>query len=222
MSKGPCPLTARCGIGRLCGERRADGASVASAFMRKKRGLRQAAANPAGTMLSPPRQKPRRARPLLSRQARPRARRARRAPAPAPQPAPRLPAPPRSPPRSHSFRTLPQRFGELAVPVAQSSRWALAAPSARFAPHLRVALGLRPKCPQGTRFPPVPPGGKDRRQPSFSAALYSIIASASLTSSIRRATCAGVSTGWLNSTVWFTVTAGVAGDCAACAVRRPS
>ena len=28
----------------------------------------------------------------------------------------------------------------LAVPVAQSSRWALAAPSARFAPHLRVAL----------------------------------------------------------------------------------
>ena len=66
------------------------------------------------------------------------------------------------------------------------------------------------------------PGGKDRRQPGFSDALYSIIASASLTSSIRRATCAGVSTGWLNSTVWFTVTAGVAGDCAACAVRRPS
>ena len=67
----------------------------------------------------------------------------------------------------------------------------------------------------------APPGGKDRRQPSFSAALYSIIASASLTSSIRRATCAGVSTGWLNSTVWFTVTAGAAA-CAACAVRRPS
>ena len=49
-----------------------------------------------------------------------------------------------------------RRFGGLAVPVAQSSRWALAAPSARFAPHLRVALGLRPKCPLGTRFPPVP------------------------------------------------------------------
>ena len=65
------------------------------------------------------------------------------------------------------------------------------------------------------------PGGKDRRQPSFSDALYSIIASASLTSSIRRATCAGVSTGWLNSTVWFTVTAGTAA-CAACAVWRPS
>lgn len=48
---------------------------------------------------------------------------------------------------------------------------------------------------------------------------YSIIASASLTSSIRRATCAGVSTGWLNSTVWFTVTAGTAA-CAACAVWR--
>ena len=69
--------------------------------------------------------------------------------------------------------------------------------------------------------PGAPPGGKDRRQPSFSAALYSIIASASLTSSIRRATCAGVSTGWLNSTVWFTVTAGAAA-CAACAVWRPS
>ena len=65
------------------------------------------------------------------------------------------------------------------------------------------------------------PGGKDRRQPGFSDALYSIIASASLTSSIRRATCAGVSTGWLNSTVWFTVTAGAAA-CAACAVRWPS
>ena len=56
-------------------------------------------------------------------------------------------------------------LGGLRVPVAQSSRWALAAPSARFAPsqisafcalaarspyicsHLRVALGLRPKCP---------------------------------------------------------------------------
>ena len=56
-------------------------------------------------------------------------------------------------------------LGGLRVTVAQSSRWALAAPSARFAPsqisafcalaarspcicsHLRVALGLRPKCP---------------------------------------------------------------------------
>ena len=46
---------------------------------------------------------------------------------------------------------------------------------------------------------------------------YSILASASLTSSIRRATCAGVSMGWLNSTVWFTVTAG-----AACGVWRLS
>ena len=53
-------------------------------------------------------------------------------------------------------RTSPQRFGGLAVPVAQSSRRALAAPTARFAPHLRVALSLRPKCPLGTRFPPVP------------------------------------------------------------------
>ena len=43
-------------------------------------------------------------------------------------------------------------------PVAQSSRRALVAPTARFAPHLRVALGLRPKCPLGTRFPPVPGG----------------------------------------------------------------
>ena len=50
---------------------------------------------------------------------------------------------------------------------------------------------------------------------------YSILASASLTSSIRRATCAGVSTGWLNSTVWFTVTAGAAA-CAACGVWRLS
>ena len=114
---------------------------------------------------SPPRQKLRRVRPLLPRQARLRAHRSRRAPAPAPQPAPRLPAPPRSPPRSHSFRTLPQRFGELAVPVAQSSRWALAAPSARFAPHLRVALGLRPKCPQGTRFPPVPQNPVPQHKP---------------------------------------------------------
>ena len=53
MSKGPCPLTARCGMGRLCGERRADGASVASAFMRKKRGLRQAAAHIAGPCVRP-------------------------------------------------------------------------------------------------------------------------------------------------------------------------
>ena len=53
-------------------------------------------------------------------------------------------------------RTSPQRFGGLAVPVAQSSRRALAAPTARVAPHLRVALSLRPKCPLGTRFPPVP------------------------------------------------------------------
>ena len=60
-----------------------------------------------------------------------------------------------------------------------------------------------------------------RQAAAHNAALYSIIASASLTSSIRRATCAGVSTGWLNSTVWFTVTAGAAA-CAACAVRRPS
>ena len=189
-----------------------------------------------------------------------------------------------------------RRFGGLAVPVAQSSRWALAAPSARFAPHLRVALGLRPKCPLGTRFPPVPselysesgdmrggfgslaqarlpyagrrlrrreacalwalarsakrpagvskykgcarparrtpifarcqrrsrwrsrrpaqPGGKDRRRRAFPTC-YSILARASLTSSIRRATWEGVSTGWLNSTVWFTVTGAAACVCAA-------
>ena len=68
-------------------------------------------------------------------------------------------APPRTPRRiSPGLSPAPpvRRFGGLAVPVAQSSRWALAAPSARFAPHLRVALGLRPKCPLGTRFPPVP------------------------------------------------------------------
>ena len=70
------------------------------------------------------------------------------------------------------------------------------------------------------------PVGKDRQRRAFptpavrrgfSAAPYSMTASASLTSSIRRATCAGVSTGWLNSTVWFTVTAG-----AACGVWRLS
>ena len=61
MSKGPCPLTARCGIGRLCGERRADGASVASAFMRKKRGLRQAAAHNAAPCVPAPSEAPPRA-----------------------------------------------------------------------------------------------------------------------------------------------------------------
>ena len=34
-------------------------------------------------------------------------------------------------------------------PVVQTSRRALTAPTARFTPHLRVALGLRPNSPQG-------------------------------------------------------------------------
>ena len=62
-----------------------------------------------------------------------------------------------------------------------------------------------------------------RRNPSekigasraFPTRSYSILASASLTSSIRRATWEGVSTGWLNSTVWFTVTGAAACVCAA-------
>ncbi len=64
-------------------------ASVSSALAAQE--TRLAAGNGASrrAMHPPPRQKHRRARPLLSRQARPRARRSRRAPAPAPQPTPR-------------------------------------------------------------------------------------------------------------------------------------
>ena len=57
----PYPPYARCGVGRLCGERRADGASVASAFMRKKRGLRQAAAHNAAPCVPAPSEAPPRA-----------------------------------------------------------------------------------------------------------------------------------------------------------------
>ena len=57
----PYPPYARCGIGRLCGERRAGGASVSSAFMRKKRGLRQAAAHIAGPCVRAPSEAPPRA-----------------------------------------------------------------------------------------------------------------------------------------------------------------
>ena len=107
-------------------------------------------------------------------------------------------------------RTSPQRFGEPQLSKLKSE-----------SSDMRGGFGslAQARLPYAGRRTP---DGKDRRKPIFSAALYSIIASASLTSSIRRATCAGVSTGWLNSTVWFTVTAGVAGDCAACAVWRPS
>ena len=59
------------------------------------------------------------------------------------------------------------------------------------------------------------PVGKDRQRRAFPTRSYSILASASLTSSIRRATWEGVSTGWLNSTVWFTVTGAAACVCAA-------
>ena len=58
----PYPPYARCGMGRLCGERRADGASVSSAFMRKKRGLGQEVADAAGPcLLSQPAREPPRA-----------------------------------------------------------------------------------------------------------------------------------------------------------------
>ena len=52
-----------------------------------------------------------------------------------------------SPPARQS-RAIRIQLGGLRAPVAQSSRWALAAPSARFAPHLRLAL----------RFAQVPTG----------------------------------------------------------------
>ena len=300
MSKGPCPLTARCGIGRLCGERKrrkrcerpcgarnaACGrqrripqelcsprpvrspaararscrgrrvpaptaravrphqprnphrASVSSVQRRKKRASPHPAAHPAAPC-PPPRQNPRRARPLLPRQARPRAPRPRRAPAPAPQPAPRKrferPQGARNAsPRTATLTTPEPTFPHPPSGGSEGSRALRAA--FRIQRHARWIR--QPCASKATLRRPPPgevngaavdevggrrtPGGKDRRQPSFSDALYSIIASASLTSSIRRATCAGVSTGWLNSTVWFTVTAGVAGDCAACAVRRPS
>ena len=50
----PYPPYARCGMGRLCGERRADGASVASAFMRKKRASPHRHAHHPGANLSAP------------------------------------------------------------------------------------------------------------------------------------------------------------------------
>ena len=61
---------------------------------------------------------------------------------------------------SRSDRPLPGRFGGPAgppscnriarlCPVVQTSRRALTAPAARFTPHLRVALDLRPNSPQG-------------------------------------------------------------------------
>ena len=171
MSKGPCPLTARCGMGRLCGERRRR-----ERFERPS-GARNAACS---TRHRPP-------------------------PGLPPAPAVGWFGGVRRPLQVYSESSdMRGGFGSLAsarLPYAASRPGALR----------RRARGKRRT-----------PGGKDRRQPGFSDALYSIIASASLTSSIRRATCAGVSTGWLNSTVWFTVTAGVSGDCAACAVRRPS
>ena len=264
--------------------------------MRKKRGLRQAAANPAGTMLSPPRQKPRRARPLpprqarprahrlrhggrgctgpaarerfecpkdarnaawgrrrrispghaccpsrqgsrrarplLSRQARPRAHRARRAPAPAPQPAPRkrferpsdarnaawgrrwrmppgLPPAPavrglegRSPPKCIRIARLRRAGGEFA-PLGANIPYAGRRPASRRQSRRRS---------RRTAHPPAEKIGASRAFPTRS---YSILASASLTSSIRRATWEGVSTGWLNSTVWFTVTGAAACVCAA-------
>ena len=64
----------------------------------------------------------------------------------------------------------------------------------------------------GGRRNPAEKIGASRAFPTRS---YSILASASLTSSIRRATWEGVSTGWLNSTVWFTVTGAAACVCAA-------
>ena len=64
----------------------------------------------------------------------------------------------------------------------------------------------------GGRRDPAEKTGASRAFPTRS---YSILASASLTSSIRRATWEGVSTGWLNSTVWFTVTGAAACVCAA-------
>ena len=119
-------------------------------------------------------------------------------------------------------RTLPQRFGEpqLSKMHSESSdmRGGFGSLASARLPYAASRPGALRRRARGKRRTP---GGKDRRQPGFSDALYSIIASASLTSSIRRATCAGVSTGWLNSTVWFTVTAGTAA-CAACAVWRPS
>ena len=155
MSKGPCPLTARCGMGRLCGERRADGASVASAFMRKKRGLRQAAAHIAGPCVRP---------------------------APS-EPPPRAPAPtaravrphhPRNPHRasvSSAFmrkkrvsqhpaahiagplaRTLPQRFGEPQLSKMHSK-------SPVPSPNLRFGEGIPRE--RGTGCP-LPAGGLPR------------------------------------------------------------
>ncbi len=42
------------------------------------------------------------------------------------------------------------------LPVAQSSRWALAAPAARFAPRLQVALAPSGPVPTGPTFPSAP------------------------------------------------------------------
>ena len=132
-------------------------------------------------------------------------------------------------------RASPHPAVHIAGPCARTSRQRFGGPQpSKMYSYRPASPGGRGVCAPGRKHslrrpPPGEAGGKaagevgGRRNPSekigasraFPTRSYSILASASLTSSIRRATWEGVSTGWLNSTVWFTVTGAAACVCAA-------
>ena len=198
----------------------------------EKRGLGQAAAHIAGPcLLSQPAREPPRAPAPVAAGASPRPP---RAPCARTSPATRTAQAFRASFRRKK-RGLGQEVADAAGPCARTSRQRFGGPQpSKMYSYRPASPGGRGVCALGRKHslrrpPPGEAGGKaagevgGRRNPSekigasraFPTRSYSILASASLTSSIRRATWEGVSTGWLNSTVWFTVTGAAACVCAA-------